>query len=225
MTSSDSAAPVRHRRGRVALLAAAVLGLATVGTVGTALARPDPGPAVAPSTVAGPPTGAGHHHPVNRPTELTSGPLMAASAPTRVSIPALRVTAPTVPLGLQADGTLQVPDDATSVGWFTRAPTPGALGPAVLAGHVNWKGRAGTFSGLVELKAGDSVVVDRQDGSTAVFTVTRVERHPKDRFPTGAVYGPTDHAALRLITCGGEFDVSRRSYRDNVVVYARLAHG
>ena len=41
-------------------------------------------------------------------------------------------------------------------------------------------------------------------------------------FPTERVYGDIDHAGLRLITCGGEFDRAVRSYRDNVVVYASL---
>ena len=94
----------------------------------------------------------------------------------------------------------------------------------MLAGHVDWKGRRGTFFELGKLPVGAEITVDRQDGSTAMFTVTKVEQHPKDRFPTAEVYGATDHAALRLITCGGEFDDSTQHYRDNVIVYARLAH-
>ncbi|GAA3233316.1 class F sortase [Dactylosporangium siamense] len=65
--------------------------------------------------------------------------------------------------------------------------------------------------------------MDREDGSRAVFTVRRVERHPKDAFPTDAVYGPVNHAGLRLITCGGEFDRATGHYRDNVVVFADLS--
>jgi hypothetical protein len=66
------------------------------------------------------------------------------------------------------------------------------------------------------------VLVDRADGTTARFAVTRVERHAKDAFPTDEVYGPTPDAQLRLVTCGGEFDRAARSYRDNVVVFAAL---
>ncbi|WP_217705976.1 class F sortase [Verrucosispora sp. NA02020] len=156
--------------------------------------------------------------------ELTTGPLMPSSPPTRVSIPSLKISAPTVPLGLQPDGTMQVPDTATDVGWYTKAPTPGALGPAVLAGHVNWKGHDGSFHDLAALAPGATLTVDREDGSRATFTVTKTERHPKDTFPTDAVYGPVDHAALRLITCGGPFDTARDSYRDNIIVYATLTH-
>jgi hypothetical protein len=34
------------------------------------------------------------------------------------------------------------------------------------------------------------------------------------------VHAPTTGPSLRLITCGGPFDRSVRSYEDNVVVYA-----
>jgi hypothetical protein len=72
------------------------------------------------------------------------------------------------------------------------------------------------------MRRGDQVTVTRTDGKTAVFTVTRVARFSKSRFPTRAVYGPIDHAGLRLITCGGTYDAARHSYLDNVVVFARL---
>ncbi|WP_433605298.1 class F sortase [Dactylosporangium sp. CA-139114] len=154
--------------------------------------------------------------------ELTSGPLMVSSPPVRLSIPELGVTSNLIGLATNPDGTMEVPGDASTVGWFTGAPTPGALGPAVLAGHVDWKGDKGAFYRLATLTAGDEITVTRLDGSQAVFAVTKVERHPKDQFPTQAVYGPTDHAALRLITCGGEFDAAAGHYRDNIVAFADL---
>lgn len=153
---------------------------------------------------------------------LTKGPLMSTSAPTRVAIPALKVDVPVIGLGQMPDGTMQVPSDAETVGWYTKAPTPGALGPAVLAGHVDYHGRAGTFARLAVLEPGDAVTVTRTDGGRAVFAVTEVERYAKNRFPSEAVYGPIDHAGLRLITCGGDFDSSAGHYRDNIVVYATL---
>ncbi|GAA2676238.1 class F sortase [Actinoplanes palleronii] len=154
---------------------------------------------------------------------LTVGPLMSTSVPTRVVIPALDVDVPLIGLGLQADGAMQVPTDAKTVGWYTRAPTPGALGPAVLAGHVDFKNKPGTFNKLTDLKAGDSINVDRADGSMAMFRVVKVDRYAKDRFPTDAVYGAINRAGLRLITCGGDFDSAAGHYEDNIVVYADLA--
>lgn len=151
-----------------------------------------------------------------------SAAAMDGSPPVRLSIPRLRVDSDLVALTLLGNGRMEVPDDASTVGWFTGAPTPGSLGPAVLAGHVNWQGRDGAFARLATLVTGDEVRVERLDGSVAVFAVTTSGRFPKDKFPTDAVYGPIDHAGLRLITCGGEFDAATGHYRDNVVVWAVL---
>ncbi len=107
-------------------------------------------------------------------------------------------------------------------GWFTGSPAPGGLGPAVVAAHVDWDRRPGVFVDLDDLRPGDEVEVDGQDGTTARFVVLAVEQYAKSRFPADRVYGDIDHAGLRLITCGGGFDRSARSYRDNVVVYAGL---
>jgi sortase (surface protein transpeptidase) len=93
----------------------------------------------------------------------------------------------------------------------------------VLAAHVNWKQRKGAFADLKALDPGDEVLVDRADGTSARFRVERVEQYPKDRFPTRTVYGDVPGPELRLITCGGELDRAAHSYRDNIVVYARLA--
>jgi hypothetical protein len=77
------------------------------------------------------------------------------------------------------------------------------------------------------VRRGDHVSVTRKDGKTAVFTVTRVAKYSKSRFPSKAVYGAIDHAGLRLITCGGTYDAARRRYLDNVIVFAKLkaVHG
>lgn len=221
MTDTITGPPRSGRRqGRTALLAAAAAGAVTVViATGVNLIGADRG---TPAPTGGTGTAAASSPAPDRRDELTTGPLMPTSNPVRISIPALGVTSALIGLGLDGAGAMQVPDNADTVGWFTRAPTPGALGPAVLAGHVNWKGRDGAFATLDTVTAGDEVVVARADGTAAVFAVTRVQRYPKDRFPTDDVYGPIDHAGLRLITCGGEFDASRHSYRDNVVVFAAL---
>jgi hypothetical protein len=150
-------------------------------------------------------------------------PQLSASSPTRIRLPALGVTSRIMELGLQRDGSMEVPPGAYPVGWYDGSPTPGELGPAVLAGHVDWEGEPGAFSGLRALRPGDTVVVDRADGTVATFRVDRVEKHQKDAFPTEEVYGDIDHAGLRLITCGGAFDEDSGDYEDNVIVFARLA--
>lgn len=154
--------------------------------------------------------------------EAPSPPVLEESPPTRITVASAGIDAPVIGLGLQPDGSMEVPADGPTSGWFTGGPTPGELGPAVVAAHVNWRGRPGAFAALDTVRPGAVIRVERADGSTAVFDVRRVAQYPKARFPTEEVYGDLDHAALRLITCGGEFDDAADSYRDNVVVFADL---
>jgi sortase (surface protein transpeptidase) len=150
------------------------------------------------------------------------GPFLPESDPVRVTIPSLGVTSRLVDLGLTPTGAMDVPVDPADAGWYTKGPTPGALGPAVIAGHVTWNGAPAVFFRLGTLQSGDRVEVTRDDGRTAVFAVQRVAGFPKDAFPTRAVYGAVNHAGLRLITCGGLYDASEQRYLDNVVAFARL---
>lgn len=150
---------------------------------------------------------------------------LAPADPVSLDIPVLAVhTGAIVPLDREPDGSMQVPDGAHTAGWYTGAPTPGALGPAVLIAHVDWMGEQGLFYDLARLAPGDTIPVGRADGSVAVFQVTHVEHYPKDAFPTEAVYGTVDYPELRLITCGGDFDEQRASYRDNVVAFAEMVN-
>ncbi|WP_243737483.1 class F sortase [Blastococcus xanthinilyticus] len=148
-----------------------------------------------------------------------------AAPPVAVTIPAIDVSSELMRLGLNDDGTVEVPpleaDDRA--GWYERGPAPGAVGPAVILGHVDSAAHGpGIFFDLGALEPGSEVEVTRADGTVAVFRVDRVERHPKDDFPTIEVYGNTDDAQLRLITCGGDFDSGARSYTDNVIAFASL---
>jgi LPXTG-site transpeptidase (sortase) family protein len=146
---------------------------------------------------------------------------MRRSTPIRVLIPAIGVDSSLIRLGIKRDGALQVPPNGFPAGWFTGAPTPGEKGPAVIAGHVHWSGRAGVFARLGKLRPGDRIAVTRQDRTTAVFRVLRVKQYPKSTFPSAAVYGDIDSAGLRLITCGG-LDYVSRKYEANLVVFATL---
>ena len=171
---------------------------------------PSPVPPSVPSRTSHPPT----------PTTVLA---RAAAPPVRIRIPAIGVSAAVIRLGLNRDGTLQVPADFGVTGWFTGGPAPGETGPAVIAGHIDSRRGPAVFYRLPALRPGDRVAVERADGSTVQFAVESAARYPKVAFPTEAVFGPSPDPLLRLITCGGTFDRSRRSYRDNVVVTARLA--
>lgn len=148
-------------------------------------------------------------------------PLAVIHDPARLEVPAANIDAQLVPLGLDTDGALEAPSDFDTAGWWQGGAKPGALGPAVIAGHVDsYTGPAAFFS-LRELQPGDAITVHGQDGTTVTFHVDRVEQHPKNAFPTQRVYGPTGEPALRLVTCSGAFDQATRQYSDNLIVYAK----
>ena len=148
--------------------------------------------------------------------------VLPASRPVRLTIPSIAVDTELIDLGLQPDGAMEVPTDGATAGWYTESPTPGELGPAVLAAHVDWQGAKGVFYDLRRAQPGDQVTVDRADGQTATFAVRRVEQYPRTASRRRKGHGDVDSAQLRLITCGGDFDDQARSYRDNIVVYAEL---
>jgi hypothetical protein len=205
----------------LAVVLTLVAGVALVVAVTGQRSAPQPAagdrsqPAAPSPTQAGPPaggTGAGAERGAPVPP------------PVSVAIPSIGVRSDLLSLGLDAAGAVEVPPLAADdqAGWYEDGPAPGAVGPAVVLGHVDSaEFGPGVFFDLGALRRGDEVTVTRADRTVAVFAVDRVEQHPKDDFPTIAVYGNTDDAQLRLITCGGEFDRGRRSYEDNVVVFAR----
>lgn len=147
-----------------------------------------------------------------------------AAAPATVEIPDIGVRSPLIKLGLRPNRSLEVPPDGPGApaGWYSGSPSPGAIGPAVLLGHVNATGGGpGVFADLRALKNGADIRVTREDGSTASFAVYRAAAYSKNSFPTVEVYGNTKASELRLITCDG-YDPATGEFDDNYVVYAKL---
>ncbi len=139
--------------------------------------------------------------------------------PTRLKVAAIGVDTSLETLRTGADGELTAPKSFAQAGWYADGTLPGDIGPAVIAGHVDSRRGPAVFYKLRELERGDRIEVVR-GGRTLTFTVTSTAWYPKNEFPTDQVYAPTPDRQLRLITCGGVFDHTLRSYKDNLVVYA-----
>jgi hypothetical protein len=152
-------------------------------------------------------------------------PSLPRSAPISVDIPAIGVRSPLLRLGLNPDGTIQVPDLATSAdeaAWYKYSVTPGQIGAAVIEGHVDSQVGPAVFFRLGALHPGDRIDVTLADRMTAVFRVTGVREYTKGNFPTKMIYGATNYASLRVVTCGGTFDYATGHYLSSVVVFASL---
>jgi sortase (surface protein transpeptidase) len=212
-------APGRRAQRLLAVLVLAVgLGLTASSAAGLLSARHGRHVGADPPPVAPAP----HGRWVAAPAEAAVAALRVP-APVSLIIPAIGVRTRLVRLGLTRSGAMQVPRTTAVAGWYARSPRPGAIGSAVIGGHVDSQAGPGVFFRLRLLRRGERIYVRQADGKLAVFRVSVVRRYPKDRFPGATVYGPVPTPQLRLITCGGTFDEARGSYLSNVVVYATLA--
>ncbi|PVC94566.1 class F sortase [Streptomyces sp. CS147] len=205
--------PQRFRRTAALLTAVAVC----VALTGCSSTEPSAATATAPSASARDETGSG-------PTARSRADATERSAPTEVTIPSLGVRSTLMELGLNADGTVEVPpaEKGMTAGWYRGGSVPGAPGPAVLIGHNDTRFGRAVFHDLKDIREGAEVLVRDGAGKTLRFTVTGKEAVSKKAFPTEKVYGPTKGSTLRLITCDGEFDAEGHPV-DNLIVYGAVA--
>jgi sortase (surface protein transpeptidase) len=206
-----------RKRGSIRARAAGVIGvlliLSGTATVMVAVAALEHAPQPA-SSAAG----------TTRPS--AGGPSLKRSLPVSIDIPAIGVKSQLLRLGANSDGTIRVPSLYPTPGqaaWYKYSATPGQIGVSVIEGHVDTYKGPGVFFHLGDLRPGDIVEVRLADGTTAVFRVTGVRQYLKSKFPAKTIYAATRYSALRLITCGGDFDHATGRYLSATVVFASLA--
>ena len=184
---------------------------------------PAPAPASDPADLADEETPAGS--PLSgTPVPITSGRLDDVAArtgpiPVRLIIPAIGVDAEILPVGY-ADGEMEIPPTADTVGWYEYGPRPGEPGSSVLAAHVAWQRVQGAFWELHELPPGAEFEVRFDDGSIRRFRTVALETYDKEELPAADLFRRSGDAELTLITCGGAFNPSLGSYDSNVVATA-----
>ncbi|MFJ7330492.1 class F sortase [Streptomyces cyaneofuscatus] len=202
------------RRPRTAALLTALL----TGAALTACAGPAPAPATPPAAASAPAPSA------TSPSATRQPAATDAAAPTQVSIPSLKISSSLMRLGLNTDGTVEVPpaEQGMTAGWYSGGYAPGAPGPAVLIGHNDTRFGRAVFHDLKDIRKGAEVLVRDSEGTSLRFTVTGKETVSKKAFPTERVYGTTKGSTLRLVTCDGAFDAEGHPV-DNLIVYAELS--
>ena len=140
--------------------------------------------------------------------------------PRQLRVESLGIDDPVVTVGLEDDGTLEVPAP-TEVGWYRGSAVPGApTGSAVLTAHVDYDGVPGVFLELGRLEVGAVVVTVDASGVERRYTVTERFQVAKGELPVDELFRRDGAPVLTLITCGGSFEERTRHYRDNIVVRA-----
>jgi hypothetical protein len=205
----------RSLRARVAGVAGVLLIVGGAAAVGVAVSAQEHAPqlSLAAAGATGPSAG------------KARGPSLQRSLPVSVDIPAIGVNSKLLHLGVNSDGTIQVPPlytRADEAAWLKYSTTPGQIGASVIEGHLDSYHGPAVFFRLGALRPGDSIDVTLADGITAVFRITGVRQYLKSSFPAKAVYAATGYAALHLITCSGAFDYATGHYLSSTVVFASL---
>lgn len=149
-------------------------------------------------------------------------PGISAGIPARLKIPKIGVDALVEPMGLTADGDMEAPSGAKTVGWYKFGITPGNKGSAVMDGHFGtWEnGDKSVFDDLSKLVAGDSLIVEDDKGVVTKFIVRKLQTLGKDDDATAVFTSNDGKAHLNLITCQGDWIDSESTRSDRLVVFA-----
>lgn len=151
-----------------------------------------------------------------------AGALEPAVDPASIRIPSIDVEAGIDRVGRTPDGEMEIPPDVARAGWYAPSGVrPGDSGTAVIAGHVDSRTQGrGAFFALEDLDVGDEIHVEDADGGVTHWQVAARTRYGKEDIPLADIFSRSGPPRLALITCGGAFDATSRSYDANVVVYA-----
>ncbi len=142
--------------------------------------------------------------------------------PVRVTVAGAGIDVPVRPVGVAADGQVEVPADARFVGWYRFGPPPGsATGSVVLVGHRDSTTQgAGALFPLDRARPGSLVTVSLADGTALTYRVTELRRYDKQGLPLGTLFDRAGTPRLTLVTCGGPYDPQRGGYLENLVATA-----
>jgi LPXTG-site transpeptidase (sortase) family protein len=161
------------------------------------------------------------------PTPSSEFPPGSDSPITRIIIDKAKIDAPIVEKGVNEDGVMQAPDNASDVAWYDFSAHPGFGGNVVFAAHVDYihVGPA-VFWNLKDLESGDLIRVQLADGTEYNYSVDFKQQFDAATAPVNDIVGPTPKEMVTLITCGGVFNSATHQYDKRLVVRAeRIADG
>jgi len=118
------------------------------------------------------------------------------------------------------DGQMLDPSGPWVVAWYEATVPAGSLGNCVMSGHVDyWDVGPSVFHDVASVPEGARIEVAGKHGAVYTYAVTSIQRWDittvtVDELNSPDMVGPTDYAALTLITCGGDFNGQEYTERD-----------
>jgi LPXTG-site transpeptidase (sortase) family protein len=151
---------------------------------------------------------------------IAVAPQAGPAIPIRLKIPSINLDAPIEPVGLKANGEMDVPKGPDNVAWFNLGPPPGQIGSAVMAGHFGAlkNGEGSVFDNLKKLKKDDKIYIENNKGATLTFVVREDRSYDADADASDVFSSNDGKAHLNLVTCQG-WDKDAESYTKRFVVF------
>jgi sortase (surface protein transpeptidase) len=158
-----------------------------------------------------------------KPIQVINKPFLGI-IPHKIDIPAVRIHSIIEPVTYLENGQMGVPGNTDRVGYLSTAVLPGAVGNAIMDGHVDTYTGPAVFYPLKKLKRGDHVYVTGDNGCKLQFVVESVKFYLTPEAPIQMIFGPTEERRLNLITCAGRYSRSKKEHEGRLVVFTKLAH-
>ena len=100
--------------------------------------------------------------------------------PVRIQVEGTGIDLEVVPVGVEDNGAMTLPDNHYQAGWYRYGPAPGAdEGSTVLAAHVDSRTEQLPIAGLKDVDTGTIITVTREDGSILRYATEGVENIAK----------------------------------------------
>lgn len=148
--------------------------------------------------------------------------IVAPDLPRTISIPKLNVSARVLSLGVKNNNELKTPGNIYDAGWYNASAKPGQPGATLIDGHVRGATKPAVFSNLKKLVVGDTIVVEKGDGSKVTYKVVKTQVYDAEHTDMPAAMTPITNgkSGLNLITCNGAFDAKTSRYNERLIVFA-----
>ncbi|OFI39406.1 hypothetical protein BIU82_13825 [Arthrobacter sp. SW1] len=148
--------------------------------------------------------------------------VVAADKPRILKIPSLGVEARILHVGITSNGNIDTPKNIDDTAWYNGSDLPGITGVSFIDAHYGGTSRSGVFSRLARLKPYDEVQLERGDGTTLRYTVTKVVEQDAAQIDMRRLLAaPGPHGEyLILMTCAGAWEKNSQTYSRRTIVVA-----